>query len=130
GVLSWWLLEQDRDVERQRVLVSLNRDVDLVATSLQNWLNEIDLALAALDQTSARPSADGMRQHFPGMDSEAVVVEFSPSAARAWPTRRLAYHPVLSAERVDEAGVARATALISEARDLRHAGRATESLAV
>lgn len=85
GVLSWLglrLLQQDRDLEDQRIRQGLEDAADRVAARVEAHLTRIE---ASLDSLAARPPAD--------LPNGAVFVVFRASAVDAWPQGRLLYYP-------------------------------------
>ncbi len=80
--LSWRLLEQDRALESQRVRERLERAADLVATSLDLRLSELENRLPALSD--------------PG--ENALAVAFGPREVEVRPEGHLLYYPFVSRE--------------------------------
>jgi signal transduction histidine kinase len=87
--LSWRLLEQDRELEKQRIQERLERGADLVAASLDLSLSELENQLSGLSD--------------PGED--ALSVTFSPQAVVARPEGRLLYYPYVQHVREPSAAV-------------------------
>jgi len=87
--LSWRLLKQDRALENQRIQERLERAADLVVTSLDLGLSEIENRLAVLSD--------------PGDD--ALSVAFGPGEVEALPAGRLLYYPFVPQARESPAAV-------------------------
>jgi len=77
--LSWRLLTQDRALENQRIQDRLERAADLIVTSLDVGLSEIENRLSILSD--------------PGAD--ALSVAFGPQDVEARPAGRLLYYPFI-----------------------------------
>jgi signal transduction histidine kinase len=77
--LSWRLLRQDRALENQRIQDRLERAADLIVTSLDLGLSEIENRLSAL----------------PDPGDHALAVSFSPRGAETHPAGRLLYYPFI-----------------------------------
>jgi hypothetical protein len=77
--LSWRLLEQDRALENQRIQERLERTADLIVTSLDLGLSEIENRLSALSD--------------PG--DHALSVAFGPREVETHPGGRLLYYPYI-----------------------------------
>ncbi len=75
--LSWRLLEQDRALENQRVQERLERAADLIVTSLDLGLSELENRLSVLSD--------------PG--DHALTVAFDPHTVEIPPGGRLLYYP-------------------------------------
>ena len=78
GWLSWRVIEQDRALERQRLVERLDADAAAAANSLQRVLLDILEQIAA---GKAQPDADG------------VLVSFTSTELTAVPRGRIAYSP-------------------------------------
>lgn len=87
--LSWRLLKQDRALENQRVQERLERAADLIVTSLDVGLSEIENHLSALSD--------------PG--DHAASVAFSPNEVEVRPAGRLLYYPFIPQVRESSAAV-------------------------
>src|SRR4030042_809605 len=77
--LSWRRLEQDRAFENQRIQERLERAADLIVTSLDLGLSEIENRLSALSD--------------PG--DHALSVAFGPREVETHPGGRLLYYPYI-----------------------------------
>ncbi|MCJ7564875.1 MAG: hypothetical protein MUP52_09850, partial [Candidatus Aminicenantes bacterium] len=77
--LSWRLLRQDRALENQRIQERLERAADLIVTSLDLGLSEIENRLSVLSD--------------PG--DHALSVAFGPRGAETHPAGRLLYYPFI-----------------------------------
>ena len=77
--LSWRLLKQDRALENQRIQERLERAADLIVTSLDLGLSEIENRLSTLPD--------------PGAD--ALSVAFGPQEVKIHPGGRLLYYPFI-----------------------------------
>ena len=77
--LSWRLLEQDRALENQRIQERLERAADLIVTSLDLGLSEIENRLSVLSD--------------PG--DHALSVAFGPGKVETHPGGRLLYYPFI-----------------------------------
>jgi signal transduction histidine kinase len=77
--LSWRLLEQDRALENQRIQERLERAADLIVTSLDLGLSEIENRLSVLSDPGAH----------------ALSVAFGPHEVEAHPVGRLIYYPFI-----------------------------------
>jgi len=77
--LSWRLLEQDRALENQRIQERLERAADLIVTSLDLGLSEIENRLSVLSD--------------PG--DHALSVAFGPREVETHPAGRLLYYPFI-----------------------------------
>jgi signal transduction histidine kinase len=149
GWLSWKLIQQDRELEAQRMRDTLGREADRIVTALEQRLDEAGSLLS--DPPAARTLPEG-----------ALIVEFDARGIRAHPSNRLIYYPssALATEAEDDVVFARgealefnyadhagaisefraltheprpairAGALIRLARNLRKSGRAHEALAI
>ncbi len=86
AVLFWLglrLLQQDRDLEGQRIQERLEDAADRVAAEFEAHLTRIEAGLPGLALT---PPAE--------LSTGAVFVVFSTSTVEAWPPGRLLYYPV------------------------------------
>jgi signal transduction histidine kinase len=83
--LSWRLLEQDRALENQRLRERLERAADLVVTSLDLGLSELESRLSLL----------------PDPGDNAISIAFSPGKVETHPGGRLLYYPYVP--RIQEA---------------------------
>ena len=77
--LSWRLLKQDRALENQRVQERLERAADLIVTSLNLGLSEIE----------------GRLSEFSDPGDHAVSLAFGPNEVEARPAGRLLYYPFI-----------------------------------
>lgn len=150
GWLSWRLLQQDRELESQRMRDKLDHAADLVVSGLDRRLVEVDEQLGKSGES------------FPSLPDDAFIVTFSSEGIRVRPNGRLLYYPALQSSAKEppaatfESGEAfeylhndyaraigafrelsrskdpstRGGALIRLARNLRKSGRAEEALHV
>jgi signal transduction histidine kinase len=147
GWLGWRLLEQDRDLSRQRIQERLESAADLASAMLARKLTETETSLT-------EPPADTTREG-------VLRIDFTPSAVESHPAARLVYYPIApSPSIVDESAFGpgdaaefrehdaqkaagffrslthssdlsvRAVALLRLARNLRKTGSTAEALAV
>ncbi|MBI4473396.1 MAG: hypothetical protein HY646_12065, partial [Acidobacteria bacterium] len=148
GWLSWLLLEQDRDLSRQRIHERLEGAADLASAVLVRKLLELEASLAV-----APPVESGHQ--------DLVSVVFGPEGVEAYPAANLAYYPFVSPLRSPDTSLfgsgealefqqhnyvkaaavfrdlarardpaVRAEALLRLARNLRKSGAASDALAV
>jgi signal transduction histidine kinase len=81
--LGWWLLQQDRDLETQRIHERLDNAADLVTAEFARRLIHLEEWLPELAKS---PPAD--------LPVGAVFVTFTSSGAEVHPAGRLLYYPV------------------------------------
>ncbi len=77
--MSWRLLKQDRALENQRIQERLERSADLIVTSLDLGLMELEKGLSVLSD--------------PG--DHALAVAFGPQKVEIHPGGRLLYYPIV-----------------------------------
>jgi signal transduction histidine kinase len=77
--LSWRLLEQDRALENQRIQERLERAADLIVTSLDLGLSELENRISVL----------------PDLGDHALSVAFGPQKVETHPGGRLLYYPFI-----------------------------------
>lgn len=83
GWLSWRLLQQDRELESQRMRDKLDHAADLVVSGLSRRLVEADEQLAAFGEPA------------PSLPDDALIVTFGADGVRVHPSGRLLYYPAL-----------------------------------
>ena len=97
GWLGWRSLEQDEQLETQRLRVRLEDASNLIAAELRQRLADLEVQL---DRFSAMPSislAEAMAGFSGVLGDDALVVVFDPRHVQAFPRRRLIYYPVVPA---------------------------------
>lgn len=114
AVLSWLavrLLQQDRDVERQRQREHLEVSAGRLVLDIERWLQDIEERLTR------------------GADSNAVAVRFLSSGISFSPSRPILYQPALSSEAAPSSLLAGAEVEEFHRHDLSAAGAAYRRLA-
>jgi signal transduction histidine kinase len=91
GWLGWRLLEQDRELSRQRIQERLEGAADLAAAALVRKLSETETLLTM-------PAAESGHE-------DVVTVVFGPEQIEAHPAGKLPYYPFVPSARGPEPGV-------------------------
>lgn len=94
GWLGWRLVDQDRELERQRSRERLESSADAIASGLQRGIASIGDTLAGLiaDENAARQVAPRIASSLPG---DAVLVLATMEELESFPRKRLLYEPAL-----------------------------------
>ena len=88
GWLGWRLLEQDRELSAQRLAERRETAADLAAAALEKHFSAIEQDLSRI-----LSSDETVQKILPAEGS--ILVDFRPTAVRAWPPERLVYYPGL-----------------------------------
>jgi len=95
GWLGWRLIEQDRDLERQRIQERLEHAADLIGAQLKQALSEIEEQLAVL--AALPPSQLNLRtgQFAGNLGENTIVAVFQAGELSVFPPDHLLYYPYL-----------------------------------
>ena len=92
GWLGWRLVDQDRELERQRSRERLESSADAIASGLLRGITSLGDTLAGVmaDENPARQAAPRMAMSLPG---DAVLVLATMDGLESFPRNRLLYEP-------------------------------------
>lgn len=97
--LSWRLLAQERELERQRLQERLEHAADAITTALIRSLAADEATLQRLARAAPENLEVEAEAAAAGLGSDAALVVFGGEAVRAFPRGRLVYLPVVTAPR-------------------------------
>jgi len=93
--LSWKALEQDRELEAQKISDQRDRAIGSIADELTRNLEDIEAQLDRHLSLSAADLSDELRSYGQLLPESALVVSFDRGAVQAFPRERLLFYPEL-----------------------------------
>ena len=93
GLLAWRLLEQERQLEAQRLQEGLEAAADLLVARLQTALSEAEKRLAAYAAEDPLEWQEIAAEASPYLESDALLVRVGSNGFQVAPERRLPYFP-------------------------------------
>jgi len=94
GWLGWRVLEQDRALERQRIVERLGTGADLAATALAGRLAELDDRLVLVDAAPAAQRASRASAIVGPRGDGVLILRFGRDRVDAYPSSGLLYYPL------------------------------------
>jgi len=95
GWLGWRLLQQDRDLEDQRIREHLESAAQLLAAELRQGLADIDTRLSRLAVLPQKQLVAATSEEASLLGDDTLLAVFVENGIRAFPAHRLAYQPGL-----------------------------------
>ncbi len=95
GWLGWQLLQQERDLSRQRIQEHVEAAADLITAALQKDLSELEQNLTDLANVSREGLAAGAAGFARGLPRDSALLLFEADGVAPQPADRLLFHPFL-----------------------------------